>query len=67
MAENEEELKNFLMRLKEESGKASSKFNTQKAKFMTSNPITSWQIKEKKAEIVTDYIFLGSNITVEVE
>ena len=55
------------MRAKEESGKAGSKFNTQKAKFMTSNPITSWQIKEKKAEIVTDFIFLGSNITVEVE
>ena len=53
------------MRAKEESGKAGLKFNTQKAKSMTSNPITSQQIEEKKVEIVTDFIFLGSKITVD--
>ena len=60
MAESEEELKSLLMRAKEESGKAGLKFNTQKAKSMTSNPITSRQIEEKKVEVVTDFIFLGS-------
>ena len=57
MAESKEELKSLLMRAKEESGKAGLKFNTQKAKSMTSNPITSWQIEEKKVEAVTDFIF----------
>ena len=47
MAESKEELKSFLMRAKEERGKTDLKFNTQKAKFMTSNPITSQQIEEK--------------------
>ena len=65
MAESTEELKSLLMRAKEESGKAGLKFNTQKAKSMTSNPITSQQIEEKKVEIVTDFIFLGSKITVD--
>ena len=51
--------------MKEESGKAGLKFNTQKAKSMTSNPITSRQIEEKKVEVVTDFIFLGSKITVD--
>ena len=53
------------MRAKEESGKAGLKFNTQKAKSMTSNPITSQQIEEKKVEIVTDFIFLGSKFTAD--
>ena len=65
MAETEEKLKSLLMRAKEESGKAGLKFNTQKAKSMTSNPITSQQIEEKKVEIVTDFIFLGSKVTVD--
>ena len=47
MEENKRELKSFLMRAKEERGKTDLKFNTQKAKFMTSNPITSQQIEEK--------------------
>ena len=63
MAESKEELKSFLMRAKEERGKTDLKFNTQKAKFMTSNPITSQQIDGKTMETVTDFIFLGSKIT----
>ena len=62
MAESEEELKSFLMRLREESEKAGLKFNIQKTKIMASSPITSWQIEQ---EIVTDFIFLGSKITEE--
>ena len=60
--ESEEELKNLLMRVKEESEKADLKFNIQKAKIMASGPITSWQID---GEAVTDFLFLGSRITVE--
>jgi len=59
MAENEEELKRLLMRVKEESEKASLKLNIQKTKIMAASPITSWQIE------VTDFIFLGSKITVD--
>jgi len=52
------------MRVKEESEKAGLKFNIQKTKIMASSPITSWQIEGKKVEAVTDFIFLGSKITV---
>ena len=63
MAESEEELKNLLMKVKEESEKAGLKLNIQKAKIMVSGPITSWQIDEETMETVTDFIFLGSKIT----
>ena len=63
MAESEAELKNHLMRVKEESEKAGLKLNIQKTKIMTSGPITSWQIEGKKVEAVTDFILLGSKIT----
>ena len=58
MAENEEELKGLLMKVKEESEKVGLKLNIQKTKIMTSSPITSWQIDGETMEIVTDY-FLG--------
>ena len=60
MAESEEELKSFLMKVKEESEKAGLKLNTQKTKIMASSPITSWQIDGEKVETMTDCIFLGS-------
>ena len=60
MAESEEELKSFLMKVKEESEKVGLKLNIQKMKIMASGPITSWQID---GERVTDFIFLGSKIT----
>ena len=53
------------MRVKEEGEKAGLKFNIQKTKIMASSPITSWQIDGEKVETVTDFIFLGSNITVD--
>ena len=62
MAEREE-LKNLLMKVKEESKKAGLKLNTQNTKIMASGPITSWQIGVKM-ETVTDFIFLGSKVTV---
>ena len=65
MAESKEELKSLLMRVKEESEKAGLKFNIQKTKIMPSGPITSWQIEGEKVETVTDFIFLGSKITVD--
>jgi len=65
MAESEEELKSLLMRVKEESEKAHLKLNIQKTKIIASSPITSWQIDEEKVETVTDFIFLGSKITVD--
>ena len=65
MAESKEELKSLLMRVKEESEKAGLKFNIQKTKIMASSPITSWQIDGGKVQIVTDFIFLGSKITVD--
>ena len=64
MAESEEELRSFLMKVKEESEKVGLKLNIQKAKTMASDPITSWQIDGKTMETVTDFIFLGSKITV---
>ena len=63
MAESEEELKSFLMRVKEESEKVGLKLNIQKTKIMASGPITSWQIDGETVETVTDLIFLGSKIT----
>ena len=60
MAEREEELKNLLMRVKEKSEKASLKLNIEKTKIMASHSITSWQSKEEKVEVVTDFLFLGS-------
>ena len=65
MEGSEEELKSPLMRMKEESQKAGLKFNIQKIKIMASSPITSWQIDGEKMKIVTDFIFLGSKITVD--
>ena len=62
LAESEEELKSLLMKVKEESEKAGLKLNIQKMKIMASGPITSWQID---GETVTDFIFLGSKITVD--
>ena len=65
MAESEEELKNPLMKAKEESEKAGLKLSIQKMKIMESGPITSWQINGETMETVTDFIFLGSKITVD--
>ena len=65
MAESEEELKNLLMKVKEESEKAGLKFNIQKTKIMASGPITSWQIDGETMQTVTDFIFLGSKITAD--
>ena len=65
MAESEEELKSLLMRVKDVSEKAGLKLNVQKTKIMGSDPITSWQIERGKVEAVTDFIFLGSRITVD--
>ena len=63
MAENKEELKSLLMKVKEESEKVALKLNIQKTKIMLSSPITSWQIDGETMETVTDFIFLGSKIT----
>ena len=60
-----EELKNLLMKVKEESEKAGAKLNTQKTKIMASGPITSWQIDGETMETVRDFIFLGSRITAD--
>ena len=65
MAESKEELNSLLMRVKEESEKAGLKLNIQKAKFVTSSPITSWLIDGEKMETVADFIFLGSKITAD--
>ena len=63
MAESKEELKNLLMRLKEESEKPSLRLNIKKTKIMASSPFTSWQIVGEKVEVVTDFLFVGSKIT----
>ena len=63
MAESEEELKSFLMKVKEGSEKVGLKLNIQKTKIMASGPITSWQIDGETVETVADFIFLGSQIT----
>ena len=65
MAENEEELKSLLMKVKEESEKVGLKLNIQKTKIMASGPITSWQIVGETVETVADFIFLGSKITAD--
>ena len=65
MAENEEELKSLLMKVKEESEKVGLKLNIQKMKIMASGPITSWEIDEETVETVSDLIFLGSRITAD--
>ena len=65
MAESEEEVKNPLLKVKEESEKAGLKLNIQKTKIMTSGPINSWHIDGETIETVTDFIFLGSKITVD--
>ena len=67
MAESEEELKSLLMKVKEESEKVGLKLNIQKTKIIASCPITSWQINGEKMEAVTDFIFLDSKITVDVD
>ena len=65
MAENKEELKNFLMKVKKGSEKVDLKLNTQKTMIMASIPTTSWQIDGETMETVTDYIFLGSKISAD--
>ena len=65
MAESEEELKSFLMKMKEESENVALKLNIQKTKIMASGPITSWEIDGEIVETVADFIFLGSKITAD--
>ena len=65
MAESEEELKNFLMKVKEESEKVGLKLNIQKTNIMASSPITSWQIDGETVETVADFIFWGFKITAD--
>ena len=65
LAEGEEELKNFLMKVKEESEKVGLKLNIQKMKIMASGPITSWEIDGETMETVSDFIFWGSKITAD--
>ena len=65
MAESEEELKNLLMKVEEESEKVGLKLSIQKPKIMASGPITSWQIEGETVETVTDFIFQGSKIPAD--
>ena len=65
MAESEEELKSFLMKVKEESEKVGLQFNIQKTKIMASGPIISWQIDGETVETVADFIFWCSKITAD--
>ena len=65
MAESKEELRSLLMKVQEESEKAGLKLSIQKTKIMTYGPITSWQIDGETVEIVSDFIFLGSQITAD--
>ena len=65
MGESKEELKSLLMKVKEESEKAGLKLKIQKTKIMAASPNTSWQIDGETMETVTDFIFLGSKITVD--
>ena len=65
MAENEEELKSLLMKMKVESEKVGLKLNIQTMKIMASGPITSWEIDEETVETVSDFIFWGSKITAD--
>ena len=65
MAEREEELRNLLMKVKEESEKVGLKLNIQKTKIMASSPITSWQIDGETMETVRDFVFWDSKITAD--
>ena len=65
MAESKEELKSLLMRVKEDSERDGLKLHIKNPKIMASSPITAWQIKVEKVEVVTDFLFLGSKITVD--
>ena len=65
MAESEEQLKNHLMKVKEESEKVLLKLNIQKTKIMASGPITTWEIDGETVETVADFIFWGSKITAD--
>ena len=65
MAESEEELRSFLMKVKEKSKKAGLKLNIQKTKIMASGPITLWQIDGETMETMTHFVFLGSKITAD--
>ena len=65
MAESEEELKSFLMKMKEESEKVGLKLNIQKTKIMASGPVTSWQIDGETVETLSDFTFEGSKITAD--
>ena len=65
MAETKEELKNLLMKVKEEGEKVGLKLNIQKTKIVASGPITSWEIDGETVETVSDFIFLGSKITAD--
>ena len=67
LAENKEELKSFLMKVKEESKKAGLKLNIQKMKIMASSPITSWQIDGETMRTATNFILGGSKITADGE
>ena len=67
MAEIEEELKSFLMRVKEENERASLRLNIKKTKVMASGPTTACQTEGEKVEVVTDFLFLGSKITADVD
>jgi len=64
MAESKEELKNLLMRVKEESEKVGLKPNIKKTKIMASSPVTSWQIEGEQVEIVTAFLFLGIRMRI---
>ena len=65
VAESEEELKNLLMKVKDESEKVGLKLNIQKTKIMSSGPITSWEIDGETVETLSDFIFLSSKITAD--
>ena len=65
MAESEEELKSLLMRMKEESERAGLKLNIKETTIMASGPVVSWQREGETVEVVTDFLFLGSKITVD--
>ena len=65
MAENKEKLKSLLMKVKEENEKVGLKLNIQKTKIMTSSPITSWEIDGETVETVSDFVFMGSQITAD--
>ena len=67
IAESEEELQSFLMNVKEESENVGLNLNIQKTKIMSSSPFTSWQIDEEIMATVTDFIYLGSKVSVHVD